>query len=184
MKVITAVEQYQRQPGDIVCFLAGGISNCAEWQKETISFLERFKVMDHLVIFNPRRENFPIGDPNASKEQIKWEFEWLEKCDIFSMYFCAGPSDQPICMYELGRNIVRMQQKFPDTWEDRMVITVEGGYKRIQDVLIQTSLADVPASVVNIGFSTGMDDVGPHEHATRIVEAYDIINKSTKEVEK
>ena len=93
------------------------------------------------MIFNPRRENFPIGDKNAAYEQIQWEFDQLEKCDIFSMYFCAGESDQPICMYELGRNILRMQNKFPADWQERIIISVEDGYKRKQDVLIQTELA-------------------------------------------
>jgi hypothetical protein len=27
-----------------------------------------------VYLFNPRRENFPINDPNASKEQIEWEY--------------------------------------------------------------------------------------------------------------
>ena len=65
----------------------------------------------------------------------------LEQCDIFSMYFCAGESDQPICMYELGRNICRMQMRFPMNWDVRFVVTVEEGYKRAKDVRIQTALA-------------------------------------------
>lgn len=44
-------------------------------------------------------------------------------------------------MYELGRNILRMQMRFPTDWQDRIIITVEDGYRRKQDVLIQTELA-------------------------------------------
>ena len=33
--------------------------------------------LDDLVVFNPKRENFPIDDPNAAYEQIAWEFSWL-----------------------------------------------------------------------------------------------------------
>jgi hypothetical protein len=61
--------------------------------------------------------------------------------DIFSMYYCAGESDQPICMYELGRNILRMQQRFPYSWVRRIVISVEEGYSRSFDVRMQTKLA-------------------------------------------
>ena len=57
------------------------------------------------------------------------------------MYYCNDNSDQPICMYELGRNIVRMQNRFPSDWEKRIVISVEDGYRRKADVLIQTELA-------------------------------------------
>lgn len=117
-------------------FLAGGITNCKNWQKEVIKELE----FENISIFNPRQENFDITDKNASFKQISWEFERLEQMDIFSMYFCNSESDQPICMYELGRNILKMQNRFPNDWEKRIIISVEDGYKRKQDVIIQTQL--------------------------------------------
>lgn len=140
MKVITAVENYNKQENDIFCFLAGGITNCQEWQDRVIELLS--DVDNNLVVFNPRRKNFPINDPNASLEQIQWEFDKLEQCDIFSMYF-DGPtkSDQPICFYELGRNIERMKQKFRYSWMNRLVISCNSNFKRFNDVLIQTKLA-------------------------------------------
>lgn len=118
-------------------FLAGGITNCKEWQKEVIKNLE----YEDVSLFNPRQEHFDVSNKNASSSQILWEFKRLEKMDIFSMYFCNDNSDQPICMYELGRNIVRMQNRFPSDWEKRIVISVEDGYRRKADVLIQTELA-------------------------------------------
>lgn len=123
-------------------FLAGGITNCKEWQKEVIEELATYMMLvgEDASIFNPRQEHFDISDKNASYKQILWEFERLEQMDIFSMYFCNDNSDQPICMYELGRNIVRMQNRFPSDWEKRIVISIEDGYKRTQDVLIQTHL--------------------------------------------
>lgn len=120
----------------ISIFLAGGITNCENWQKEIIKELE----FEDITIFNPRQKNFDINDNSASIKQITWEFERLEQMDIFSMYFCNSSSDQPICMYELGRNIIRMQNRFPNDWQDRIIISVENGYKRSQDVIIQTAL--------------------------------------------
>lgn len=117
-------------------FLAGGITNCKEWQKEVIKELE----FDDISVFNPRHEHFDVTDKSASYKQIVWEFERLEQMGIFSMYFCNDNSDQPICMYELGRNIVRMQNRFPSDWQDRIVISVEEGYIRKADVIIQTQL--------------------------------------------
>ena len=139
-------------------FLAGGISNCKEWQKEVINYINEQDI--ELTIFNPRRENFDISDKNVSVKQIKLEFDRLEKMDIFSMYFCNDNSDQPICMYELGRNIVRMQNRFPYDWSNRIIISIEKGYKREEDVFVQTSLC-APSLIVDIY-------ANPFKHAKRI----------------
>ena len=141
MRVITAPEEYTPQREDVHVFLAGGIMDCPDWQSEVIERLSRKRATDHLVVLNPRRADFPMHDPDAATEQINWEFNWLEKCDIFSMYFSEGESVQPICMYELGRNILRTQIRFPEDWHKRIIVSAEHGYKRIKDVQIQTGLA-------------------------------------------
>lgn len=141
MRVITAPEPLDIKNDEIAVFLAGGITDCPDWQKEVIKLLSTHIDCTKLVVLNPRRENFPIDDPNAVEEQITWEFNALEQMDIFSMYFCSGNRDQPICMYELGRNICRMQMRFPADWEKRIIITQEQGYRRFADVRIQTILA-------------------------------------------
>lgn len=154
MKVITAPELYVPQDDHVSCFLAGGITNCPDWQSEVIKQLYGFTIgAFEPVIFNPRRENFPIEDKSAAVQQIEWEYKMLERCDIFSMYFSSGDSDQPICMYELGRNILRMQMRYPSDWQDRIVISVEDDYRRRQDVLIQTGLATKDQIMVNIQIS-------------------------------
>jgi hypothetical protein len=143
MRVITAVENFKSELFDntITCFLAGGITKCWDWQKAVIAELNKFDLPDHFVIFNPRREKFPINDPNASFEQISWEFKYLNSCDIFSMYFVNSESDQPICMYELGRNLMRMKLMYPISCVNRVIITCEDGYSRYNDVKIQSRLA-------------------------------------------
>lgn len=120
----------------ITVFLAGGIVNCPDWQNVVIEKLRAYDKkhsLGNLFIFNPRRKNFPIKDKSAAKKQIEWEFNALEDSDIFSMWFCNAPSDQPICMYELGRHLCT---------SDLVALGVEPGYKREQDVYIQTSLVD------------------------------------------
>ena len=139
-------------------FLAGGITNCKEWQKKVIEELE----FEDISIFNPRQEHFDITDKNAAYKQIQWEFERLEQMDIFSMYFCNDNSTQPICMYELGRNIVRMQNRFPSDWEKRIIISVEDGYERVKDVLVQTELATKGRIFVET-------DADPQSHAQYII---------------
>lgn len=153
IKVITSPElsTVGEDEKEVRCFLAGGITNCHDWQSKVIDELIRLDeeeqtmkdsiVKDYtLVVLNPRRENFPINDPTAARNQITWEFDNLETSDIFSMYFCAGDSDQPICMYELGRNVGLFSGIY-DNPLDYICLSVENGYKRKTDVEIQMELA-------------------------------------------
>jgi len=170
MRVVTAPEKYEKGPQDVFVFLAGGISNCPEWQNEIISRLSEIEGLDHLVLFNPRRENFPIQDPNAAQEQITWEFNYLEQMDIFSMFFCGGESDQPICMYELGRNLTRhFVRKHPLTYKDSVIISCHSGYRRASDVKFQVFLATHEPEQVY--FSDDYCDLYDH-HAKEILLAY------------
>ena len=168
MKVFTAPEEGIRLKIDeIAVFLAGGICNCPDWQKEVINQLktieENGEDLSHLVVFNPRRENFPIDDPSASGVQIKWEFDMLNRAKIFSMYFCNSPSDQPICMYELGRNLMKHSKEL-------VVITVEEGYCRKNDVIIQTELATMSNDVVHVVNDSLEENC--KDHALRILNIY------------
>ena len=49
-------------------FLAGGITKCREWQDEVVSALSSDEIPG--VLLNPRRKDFPIGDPDAAEKQI------------------------------------------------------------------------------------------------------------------
>lgn len=173
MYVITAAENYEPFTKLTSCttvFLAGGITNCPLWQDKVIAQIrDKWIATEHLVIFNPRRKDFPINDKFAAYQQIQWEYEMLDNCDIFSMYFSSGESDQPICMYELGRNILRMQMRFPSDWQDRIVISVEDGYKRKQDVLIQTQLATNNKIFVNTQVS---ENICLEYHVENIIKAF------------
>lgn len=155
-------------------FLAGGITGCRNWQDDVcLAFAAKAKLHnDHTnyAFLNPRRENFPIDDPNASYEQIKWEFDHLEKCDCFSMFFCKDRI-QPICLYELGRNLERMKQRFPDDWMNRIIITAHKDYERLQDVLIQTKLATDDKVKVNI-----VDD--SNDISTHAIAIYKAVSKN------
>ena len=141
VKVITAPEKIEFPKTAIKIFLAGGIQKCDEWQQKIINMFKEYETEKEIYLINPRRENFPIDDPNASYEQIKWEFDMLEQCHIFTMLFLDSESDQPICFYELGRNIERMKQRFPQSWDRRIVVSCDENFKRRQDVEIQTKLA-------------------------------------------
>jgi len=108
-------------------FLAGGITDCPDWQKEVKEALSN----EEIVIFNPRRANFPIHDPSAARKQILWEFKHLRLANAILFWF---PKETmcPIVLYELGAWSMTPKEIF---------IGVHPEYKRKQDVEIQTSLA-------------------------------------------
>lgn len=138
--------------------------NCPLWQEKVIKELELQPGNDHITVFNPRRPDFSFNSTHEVYKQIAWEFDRLEQMDIFSMYFCDADSVQPICLYELGRNIVRMQNRFPNDWKDRIVISIEPGYTRKDDVLIQMDLC-APGLFIDT-------DGCPEKHAYGIKSAY------------
>lgn len=133
MRVITAPERSQSY--GIKVFLAGGITGCERWQDEVINELERLALyhdLSNVTVYNPRRDNFDVTNPDAEIEQIKWEHDYLNSCNIVSYFFAACESLQPITLYELGR--------YGKSKGTEPVITVQKGYLRERDVLIQTAL--------------------------------------------
>lgn len=172
-KTITAIEEYDLKQSnldnEIRVFLAGGICQCDNWQQTVIRHITTQAIDNNdipkLILFNPRRDVFPIDNPNESYKQIEWEFKWMKEMNIFSMYFDASTSAQPICFYELGRYLVLMMQKYPDDYQNRIVISYKEGFIRIKDVEIQTSLA----TKGNVKVKQCKNSI---EHAELILEAY------------
>jgi hypothetical protein len=122
-------------------FLAGGIRNCPHWRVYVVMKLQDLPG----VLINPRREVAPVD----AEEQIRWEFEALNQADVFSIWFCAAPSNQPIVMYELGRHLARYEAWAGDPRRLSLVIGVEPGYSREEDVRVQVGLVDPEISISN-----------------------------------
>ncbi len=115
-------------------FLAGGITGCPDWQQELVALLDN----SDLILFNPRRADFPIDDPSAALEQITWEHNYLRTADAVSFWF-AKDTLQPITLYELG------------SWsmsDKPIFIGVHPEYPRRQDVEIQTKLIRPEVEIV------------------------------------
>lgn len=143
IRLVTAPEDYNPRKG-VKVFLAGGIQKCDEWQARVARNLasSRYWGDGKVTLYNPRQSAFDMSDPRAGEKQIRWEYDYLNKMDVFSMFF-YGPteSDQPICFYELGRYIEVMKRRFPRDWWLRIVVTAMRGFRRLEDVVIQTRLA-------------------------------------------
>jgi hypothetical protein len=139
LEIIEAVNE-SKENNQIKLFLAGGITNCPDWQKEIIEKLENNKqplgtsggMLQNVTVFNPRRENFPIDDPNASNEQITWEYKKLRESDIIAFWFSEG-SLNPIVLYEYGKHGTSQPTK--------IVVGCHTDYSRKSDVEIQTKLS-------------------------------------------
>lgn len=98
MRVITAPEPTGCPPRSI--FLAGGITGCPDWQGDAIEILE--EEMFDGTVFNPRRDTFDVGNEDAAREQIEWEWNALRRAMVILFYFPISDGPQPIALYELG----------------------------------------------------------------------------------
>ena len=85
-------------------FLAGSIEmgTAVDWQSKVEMKFENFNVN----IFNPRRDDWDSSweqkfENEKFREQVEWELNALESCDVIAMYF--DPSTKsPISLLELG----------------------------------------------------------------------------------
>ena len=76
-------------------FLAGGISNCFDWQSEAITLLANIEG----TAFNPRRSTEFIAE--IASEQIEWEHNALRNSQVLLFWFPAETLC-PITLFELG----------------------------------------------------------------------------------
>jgi hypothetical protein len=136
-RYVEAPNDYQPRPGEKPkppVFLAGGITNCEDWQEIATTAL--FTSRHPLVVCNPRRANFPIHDPSASEEQIRWEYRHLHLPGGLTMLWfpACDPrlTTQPITMFELGAAVGERRS---------LLIGADPGYPRVRDVHIQLRLA-------------------------------------------
>jgi len=127
MIYVEALDRLKRGVVGKAVFLAGGITGCPGWQQEMCSLLQD----TDLILLNPRRAHFPIGDPSAAQEQIEWEHAHLGMADAILFWF---PCETlcPITLYELGAWSMTDKPIF---------VGVHPSYQRRQDVEIQTRLA-------------------------------------------
>jgi hypothetical protein len=124
-------------------YLAGGISDKSNWQDKVVKVLT--DQSEHAVctwtIYNPRNDKLDFSNATEKIAQTLWKYKRIEACEIFSMYFDSKSGVQPMCMYELGRNLERIKSKYPYSWEKRIIVSCEKGYEGTQDVCYQTYLA-------------------------------------------
>lgn len=135
MQYVEAPKQMPVPTGMKVLFLAGGITNCPDWQKELVDKLGHIQ---NLLVLNPRRKNFPIHDPDASLEQIRWEHQYLRVAGGITFWFARG-SLNPIVLFEYGKELGRREGEHHKELK-QLFVGCDPEYERIRDVKIQTGL--------------------------------------------
>lgn len=127
-------------------FLAGGITDCPDWQAEARRRINQSgRAVD---IINPRRVNFPVGDPAARWEQVSWEQRHLHISGVHTMFWFPGSdravTTQPIAMFELGQAIgegrsfnVGADPGYPRRTDVEMLCRLNS-----PDLVVQTTLSD------------------------------------------
>lgn len=116
-------------------FVAGGISNCSDWQNEFINILQP----TDLILFNPRRKDFDINDPKMTVEQINWEYTHLQTSDAIAFWF-PPETMCPITLFELGSSLRRFHVE--------IFVGIHPDYKRRMDLEIQIPLVRPEIQIV------------------------------------
>ncbi|KAJ7100269.1 hypothetical protein B0H15DRAFT_819537 [Mycena belliarum] len=134
-------------------FLAGSIEMGAaeDWQTVITNRLSHLPI----TILNPRRNDWDsswkqsASDPQF-REQVKWELDMLDRCDVIAMYFDPN-TKAPISLLELG--LFAASRKGPkegrsgeDTQErpSKLVVCCPDGFYRKGNVEIVCERYKVP----------------------------------------
>lgn len=113
-------------------FLAGGISNCADWQKEAIELFEEEEFDHDITLVNPRRVEFNTEDQSVSANQIRWEHFYLAEVTT-TMFWFPHETLCPITLFELGKLAAQEKDIF---------VGCDPKYARKFDVEMQLSLIE------------------------------------------
>lgn len=131
-RYVECPDHHTPAPGERSVFLAGGITGTVDWQRTATAAFADTKV----VVYNPRRKQFPIDDPSASSEQITWEHHYLHTVDLTVFWFPASDAavtTQPIAMFELGAAITHPARQ--------LVVGADPRYPRVLDIHHQLRLS-------------------------------------------
>ena len=143
MNYIEAPNEYEG--GGRAVFLAGGITGAENWQTQLIESLRDVNA----TVLNPRRKEFPMGDPAEGERQIEWEHRHLERADLFAFWF-PPQTLCPIALFELGACCASGKPLVvgtAPTYARRFDVTVQLRLRR-PDVRVLDSLEDLTRAVV------------------------------------
>lgn len=113
-------------------FLAGGISNCADWQTLVA---DRLAAETDAVIYNPRRTDFDMSAyEEVSRAQIKWEYHALRLSTV-NLFWFPPETLCPVTLLELGSAMERLRP-------GALMVGCDPEYQRLFDVECQMNLTN------------------------------------------
>lgn len=149
---VEAPNQLDRIPARLrSLFLAGAIPGSTDWQAVVTRQVQASGMP--VAVFNPRRANFPAGDPAAVAEQVAWEYQHRHASDVTLFWFPALPVDMvaPTTLFELGMALGEGRQVVvgASPWYPRRDI-LEHQLTHHPDVELHLSLDDTVASALRL----------------------------------
>jgi hypothetical protein len=128
-RIITSPDKLEH-PFQKSIFLAGGISDCEDWQ---LAVAERIAEKTDAVVYNPRRVDFDMDAGEAlSRVQIRWEYHALRICQ-FNLFWFPEETLCPITLMEYGSAMERIRV-------GGLMCGTHPNYKRRFDIIEQTAL--------------------------------------------
>lgn len=123
-------------------FIAGGISDCPNWQAEMISIIDT----DRYDVVNPRRDGGFDKIGSTAEAQIRWEFLALSHIESCVFWF---PKETlcPITLFELGK----MLEKARKDSIIRLAIGWHPEYARAFDLSMQIELVGMKKQIIHQG---------------------------------
>lgn len=128
-------------------FLAGGISNCHNWQDTVSSMLKD----TNYIVMNPRRNDFDVSKVEESIKQIEWEFKYLQMATNILFWF-PPETVCPITLFEYGKWI---------TSDKPLHVGCDPNYSRLFDIKVQTRLVR-PKQIIHTSLDTLVEEVRSH----------------------
>jgi len=144
-RYVEAPTYYEPQEEDPpAVFVAGGITGVPNFQ----AIAARELADGNCVVLNPRRANYPAGEPNAVREQVRWEchhrkLDQLGHPLVTMFWFPGTATPQPIALLELGAALAR-----PRSARLALVVGADPAYSRRADVVLQCEF-DRPDLIVH-----------------------------------
>ena len=112
-------------------FLAGGISNCWDWQEGVA--VKIASAVDDCIIYNPRREDFDMSAyEEVSRQQIIWEYHALRMSSV-NLFWFPAETLCPITLLEYGSAMERLHP-------GALMCGTHPDYQRRFDVKMQNEL--------------------------------------------
>ena len=138
------IKEFRNDCFSEIIFLAGGITNCPDWQQDVINSMKN----ERCVLINPRRAHWDVNDDTMERKQIEWEHYHLDN-SMSILFWFPKETVCPITLFELG--------KFLNSGK-RLYIGCHPEYSRINDVRIQVSL-EIPRQKIYTSLNDLINDV-------------------------